>query len=111
MKFFFPLFLICIIQYSCKEKLKSKSNSDEKAVPQAEAPTISVVDAKISDINFPNQQYSIDFEMEIDYSDTCTRFRGIDLVHNMNIMEAKGDVKISNVDTTQYDDSSCEYNL
>jgi hypothetical protein len=84
------LLLLAILVTSCERKKIIRSGEVE-----ADAPTFNAEIVRLSDINFPDQQYAIDFLLYIDYPDSTTGIPFIDYEHLIRIRNTKRKPDIS----------------
>lgn len=84
---FFILILFC---NSCMRKKTIPFGEDG-----ADAPTFNAEIVRLSDINFPDQQYTINFILYIDYPDSTTGVPFVDYEHLIKIRNAKKKPQIS----------------
>src|ERR1043165_1020007 len=73
--------------------------NDPPLVKTANA-SINIEVFRISDIDFPQQQYSINFWLSIDYNGSVIDGKKVDFVNQLRIPEAKGTPRIRLIDTT-----------
>lgn len=113
MKLFCMLFIISIILFSCGTDSKDDSVRMEKEEVEAKAPTIGVDVLRVSDVNFPDQRYSINFDLYIDYKDSSTGLPQIDFLNRITLPRSKRKPAIfKNYDDTDRNCKNChEKNL
>jgi hypothetical protein len=84
MKKYLYLLAILILLSACSR------NKSEKPSPKCSSiATVGVKVIRLSDIDFHDQQYSIDFQLFIDYRDTSSAFRDIDFVNQLQFPDSK----------------------
>jgi hypothetical protein len=102
---FLLLFFLGILFLSCK-KIQRTSNGETGP----DAPTFDAEVVRLSDINFPDQQYSIDFLLYIDYQDSSNGSSITDYANLIRIRNTKRKPDINRVYLTD-DKPNNEKNL